>query len=99
MSSPIIKVENLGKKYRIGGPVGRFRYKTLRDTLMDVPKALYRRLRRLTFEELVVAEWPGTWLCKTKGAAFHLLKWPSELVENRTEIVVLLEDDKMKKQR
>ena len=45
MSNPIIRVEGLSKRYRIGGPVGRFRYKTLRDTLMDVPKALVRRFR------------------------------------------------------
>lgn len=43
MSDAAIKVENLSKCYRIGGPVER--YQTFRDTLMDVPKALLRRLR------------------------------------------------------
>ncbi len=43
MSSPIIKVENLGKKYRIGAPVER--YPTLRDAIMSAPKAFIRRFR------------------------------------------------------
>jgi len=45
MSSSIIKVENLGKRYRIGGSVGRYGYKMLRETIMDIPKALFRRFR------------------------------------------------------
>lgn len=43
MSDIVIKVENLSKCYHIGGPVER--HPTLRDTLMDVPKTLLRRVR------------------------------------------------------
>jgi len=43
MSNPIIKVENLGKKYHIGGHIES--YQTLRDTIMSAPKALIRRFR------------------------------------------------------
>jgi lipopolysaccharide transport system ATP-binding protein len=45
MSDIAIRVENLSKQYRIGGPQAR--YKTLRDTVMDVAAAPIRRLRRL----------------------------------------------------
>lgn len=41
-SNPVIRVENLGKKYRIGGIIER--YQTLRDTIMRIPKTLVRRL-------------------------------------------------------
>lgn len=43
MSDLAIRVEKLGKQYRIGGPVER--YKTLRDTLSDAIKEPIRRLR------------------------------------------------------
>jgi len=42
MSNPVIQVENLGKKYQIGGP--RERYQTFRDTLMDFVRSPIRRL-------------------------------------------------------
>jgi lipopolysaccharide transport system ATP-binding protein len=40
-----IRVQNLSKRYRIGGPQAR--YKTLRDTVTDMAVAPVRRLRRL----------------------------------------------------
>jgi len=43
MSLPVIRVHNLGKRYRIGGLIGGNGYKTLRETLMDIPKTLFRR--------------------------------------------------------
>ena len=45
MSDYAIRVENLSKLYRIGGPQAR--YKTLRDAIMDVAASPVRRLRRL----------------------------------------------------
>lgn len=45
MSKPAIRVEGLGKMYRIGGPVER--YKTLRDTLSGAVAQAGRRLRGL----------------------------------------------------
>jgi lipopolysaccharide transport system ATP-binding protein len=45
MSDIAIRVENLSKQYRIGAPQAR--YKTLRDTMMDVAAAPIERLRRL----------------------------------------------------
>jgi lipopolysaccharide transport system ATP-binding protein len=45
MSDVAIRVENLSKLYRIGGPQAR--YQTLRDTVMDVAAAPIQRLRRL----------------------------------------------------
>jgi lipopolysaccharide transport system ATP-binding protein len=45
MSDVAIRVENLSKQYRIGGPQAR--YQTLRDTVMDVAVAPIQRLRRL----------------------------------------------------
>jgi lipopolysaccharide transport system ATP-binding protein len=45
MSNLAIRVENLGKQYRIGGPQAR--YKTLRETLNGVATAPLRRLRSI----------------------------------------------------
>ena len=45
MNEIAIRVENLGKRYRIGGP--QERYRTLRDTITDVALAPVRRLRSL----------------------------------------------------
>ena len=42
MSDTVIKVENLGKQYRIGAREG---YKTFRETLVDAAKAPFVRLR------------------------------------------------------
>jgi lipopolysaccharide transport system ATP-binding protein len=43
MSNIAIRVENLGKQYRIGGPRGRFRYKSLRESLTEAVQAPFRR--------------------------------------------------------
>jgi lipopolysaccharide transport system ATP-binding protein len=45
MSDTAVRVENLSKRYRIGGPQAR--YKTLRESLVDAARAPARRLRRL----------------------------------------------------
>jgi lipopolysaccharide transport system ATP-binding protein len=45
MSGVAIKVENLGKQYRIGGPQAR--YKTLRDSITDAMAAPFRRAAKL----------------------------------------------------
>ena len=44
MTDIVIRVENLGKLYRIGKPE---RYRTLRDTLTDAISAPFRRLPSL----------------------------------------------------
>jgi lipopolysaccharide transport system ATP-binding protein len=43
MNDIAIRVENLGKQYRIGGP--RVRYKTLRESLMGAVTGPFHRLR------------------------------------------------------
>jgi hypothetical protein len=43
MNDVAIRVENLGKQYRIGGP--RVRYKTLRESLMGAVTTPLRRFR------------------------------------------------------
>ncbi len=45
MTDTAIRVENLSKRYRIGGPQAQ--YKTIRETMMDLAAAPVRRLRRL----------------------------------------------------
>jgi lipopolysaccharide transport system ATP-binding protein len=45
MTDIAVRVENLGKRYRIGGPQAR--YKTIRETMMDLAAAPFRRLRSL----------------------------------------------------
>jgi lipopolysaccharide transport system ATP-binding protein len=42
MSDIVIRVENLSKQYRIGGPQGR--YKTIRESLTEAVQAPFRRL-------------------------------------------------------
>jgi len=49
MNDMAIKVENLGKQYRIGGQQAR--YKTLRDTIADGFKSPFRRMSRLVHGE------------------------------------------------
>jgi lipopolysaccharide transport system ATP-binding protein len=45
MDDTAVRVENLSKRYRIGGPQAR--YRTMRETLVDIAMAPARRLRRL----------------------------------------------------
>jgi lipopolysaccharide transport system ATP-binding protein len=45
MTDTAIRVENLSKQYRIGGPQAQ--YRTMRETMMDLAAAPVRRLRRL----------------------------------------------------
>jgi lipopolysaccharide transport system ATP-binding protein len=45
MGEIAVRVENLSKRYRIGGPQAR--YKTLRETLVDMARAPAQQLRRL----------------------------------------------------
>jgi len=45
MTDIAVRVDNLSKQYRIGGPQAR--YKTLRESLVDTASAPLRRLRRL----------------------------------------------------
>ena len=44
MTDIAIRVENLSKQYRIGGPQGRYRYKSLREELIKAVQAPFRRL-------------------------------------------------------
>ncbi|MFN2304743.1 MAG: ABC transporter ATP-binding protein, partial [Anaerolineales bacterium] len=47
MSDVVIRVENLSKRYRIGGAQGRYTYGSLRDSLSNAALAPVRRLRQL----------------------------------------------------
>ena len=44
MTDIAIRVENLSKQYRIGGPQGRYRYKSLREEMVKAVQAPFRRL-------------------------------------------------------
>jgi len=44
MTDIAIRVENLSKQYRIGGPQGRSKYKSLREELVKTVQAPFRRL-------------------------------------------------------
>jgi lipopolysaccharide transport system ATP-binding protein len=46
---PAIKVENLGKSYRIGHESQRGGYRTLRESLVNVPAALMQRMRNARY--------------------------------------------------
>src|SRR5262245_27969472 len=45
MSSDAIRIERLGKRYRLGAPRGAFSYGSLRDTLVEAPGEAWRRVR------------------------------------------------------
>jgi len=47
MTDFAIRVENLSKQYRIGGPQGRFKYKTIRESLTGAVQAPFRRAAKL----------------------------------------------------
>jgi lipopolysaccharide transport system ATP-binding protein len=54
--TPVIRAENLGKRYRLGDPQ-RARYHTLRETLVDSFSALARRFRRRGESESATEFW------------------------------------------
>jgi lipopolysaccharide transport system ATP-binding protein len=55
---PAIKVENLGKSYRLGeGSQRAHSYRTLRESLVDVPAAILRRMRNGLGGDRRVAFW------------------------------------------
>src|SRR5882672_8991867 len=56
---PAIRVENLSKKYHIGGP--KADYRTLRESLMEGLQKPYRYLRRLTAEKNANQEDNSIW--------------------------------------
>ncbi len=45
MTDIAIRVENLSKQYRIGGPQGRYRYKTIRESLTEAVQNRDRETR------------------------------------------------------
>ena len=47
MSDVVIRAEHVSKQYRIGGPQGRLKYRTIRETLVDAAKTPFRRAARL----------------------------------------------------
>ncbi len=47
MTDVAIRVEGLGKRYRLRHEAARLRYRTLREDLVDLPRAFWRQLRRL----------------------------------------------------
>src|SRR5260221_3730294 len=69
MSDVAIRVEGLGKEYRIGK---RERYKTLRDTLTDVVATPARRLRSVLRGEDQRKEPPADVIWALKDASFEI---------------------------
>ena len=53
MTDIAIRVENLSKQYRIGGPQAR--YKTLRESLTEAVGAPFRRLSSVVADETIWA--------------------------------------------
>jgi lipopolysaccharide transport system ATP-binding protein len=47
MGDLAIRIEGLSKQYRIGGPQGRFKYKTIRESLVDAARAPFQRAASL----------------------------------------------------
>jgi lipopolysaccharide transport system ATP-binding protein len=47
VSDVAIRVENPSEQYRIGGPQGRFKYRTIRESLIEAVQSPFRRAARL----------------------------------------------------
>jgi lipopolysaccharide transport system ATP-binding protein len=62
MGDIAIRVENLGKQYRIGGP--QTRYKTLRETLVETVQAPFRRLASVVRGQSAIASDETIWALK-----------------------------------
>jgi lipopolysaccharide transport system ATP-binding protein len=71
MSEIAIRVEGLGKQYRIGGK--QEKYRTLRDTLTDAMGAPFRRIRS-TFQKPVLSEANGSNVQRTNNNYIWALK-------------------------
>jgi lipopolysaccharide transport system ATP-binding protein len=72
---PSIRVQNLAKRYRIGGP--EIMYRTLRETIMAAATAPWQRLRRLANLNATADSDPDI-LWALKGASFNVE--PGEVV-------------------
>ena len=46
MTDPVIQVENVSKRYTLGGTAGGAQYHTLRESVTHALRAPWRRLRR-----------------------------------------------------
>jgi homopolymeric O-antigen transport system ATP-binding protein len=67
MSEPAIRVRNLGKRYRIGGRINR--YRTLRDT---IPGGLVRAARRVVAREGDETARTSRWIWAVRDIGFDL---------------------------
>lgn len=70
MSDVAIRVENLGKQYRIGGK--RDTYKTLRDTLADTILSPFRRLSKVLRNRTLRTAEPNETFWALKGISFEI---------------------------
>lgn len=59
MSDTVIKIQNLSKRYRIGG-TARAGYRTIRETIIDTAKALFQRLADLRIRRSAVNRQPSS---------------------------------------
>src|SRR5690606_39928733 len=70
MSNLALRVEDLGKMYRIGGK--QERYRTLRDTLTDAVAAPFKRARSLIRGEAYGASGLQEEICALKDVSFEV---------------------------
>ena len=70
MSDIAIRVENLGKQYRIGAPQAR--YRTIRETVMDAVQAPFRRAGRLLRGEATGVSARGETIWALKDVSFEV---------------------------
>lgn len=72
MSDTAIRVEGLGKEYRIGTSQGSVRYRTIREALIDAVKSPFRRAGRIVRGEGTAAELDETiWALKDVSFTVH----------------------------
>ncbi|HSE98084.1 MAG TPA: ATP-binding cassette domain-containing protein, partial [Blastocatellia bacterium] len=68
---PIIKVDNIGKRYQIGDGLGAVRYVTLRESIVKAIRHPVDRLRG-------IAHSPGEMIWALKGVSFEVM--PGEVI-------------------
>jgi len=66
MSSPIISVKNIGKKYKLGATLGGRNYKTLRDVLTQTAFGPIRKLSTFFVERIKFVDFYG-WMYFQEG--------------------------------
>jgi len=86
VSDIAIRVEDLCKRYPIGGPQGRYRYKSLREELIKTVEAPFRRLSSVVRGQSPVVSNETIWPLKEKLATNLTKKQKSRIIRGKENL-------------